>query len=195
MSAGSIFAAHTSVAVDRTKSELERLLVRHGAGQYGTAHDDVNGFALVYFALGGRHIRLQVPIPRLDALADPKLGAWENKRKNKAVPGASRHRGSHWDRWSEAKREQWVREHWEQACRTRWRCMLLIVKAKLELIGMQLSTVDREFLADITLPDGRSVGEWLRPGIEKAYLGGQMPPMLGTGPGTIDATLDEETHP
>ncbi len=185
MSTGSIFAAHTSVAVDKTKGELERLLVRHGAGQYGTAHDDVNGFALVYFALGGRHIRLQVPIPRLDAWPDPKQPSYRTKLK---TPQS-------WDRWAEATRIQWVREQWEQVCRTRWRCMLLIVKAKLELIGMKLSTVDREFLADITLPDGRSVGEWLRPGIEKAYLGGKMPPMLGTGPSTIDATLDEETQP
>lgn len=184
---GSLFAAKTEVAVEKTKTELERLLVKHGAAQYGTAHDDANGFAVVYFALGGRHIRLQIPIPKLEAWADPKLDQWQNKRAGKATPQM-------WLRWGEATRAQWVRAQWEQVCRTRWRCMLLIVKAKLELIGMQLSTVEREFLADITLPDGRSVGEWLRPGIEKAYLGGNMPRMLGMGPSTIDATLDEETH-
>jgi hypothetical protein len=182
---GSLFAAHTSVAVDKTKGELERLLVKHGAAQYGTAHDDANGFAVVYFALGGRQIRLQIPIPKPDAYADPKLGSWQNKRANHATPQT-------WDRLGEASRAQWVREQWEQACRTRWRCMLLIVKAKLELIGMSLSTIDREFLADITLPDGRSVGEWLKPGIEKAYLGGAMPRMLGMGPSTIDGVIDGE---
>lgn len=165
---GSIFAAHTAVAVDKTKGELERLLVKHGAAQYGTAHDDANGFAVVYFALANRQIRLQIPIPKLDSWPDPKVSYQKNTPQG-------------WVRWGEASRAQWVRAQWEQACRTRWRCMLLIVKAKLELIGMKLSTVDREFLPDITLPDGRSVYEWLKPGIEKAYLGGAMPRMLGMG--------------
>jgi len=179
----SIFAAHTSVAVDKTKGELERLLVKHGATQYGTAHDDANGEAIVFFALDGRQIRLQVPIPKLDTWPDPKAPSWRTKLK---TPQS-------WDRWAEATRAAWVREQWEQACRQRWRCMLLIVKAKLELIGMKLSSVDREFLADITLPDGRSVGEWLRPGIEKAYVGGTMPRLLGMGPSTVVATIEEET--
>jgi hypothetical protein len=175
---GSIFAAHTSVAVDKTKGELERLLVKHGAAQYGTAHDDANGFAVVYFALADRQIRLQIPIPKLDAWPGPKLDTWQQPPGTKLPQG--------WGRWSESTRAQWVRGEWEQACRTRWRCMLLIVKAKLELIGMKLSTVDREFLPDITLPDGRSVYDWLKPGIEKAYLGGAMPPMLGMGPSVIE---------
>jgi hypothetical protein len=178
----SIFAEHTSVAVEKSKAELERLLVKHGAGQYGTAHDDASGFALAFFTLGGRQIRLQIPIPKPDAFADPKLLSWQNKRAGHVTPQT-------WDRLGEVSRTQWVRAQWEQACRTRWRCMLLIVKAKLELIGMKLSTVDREFLADITLPGGQSVGEWLRPGIEKAYLGGHMPPMLGAAP--IDAEFKE----
>jgi hypothetical protein len=184
---GSIFAANTSVAVDRTKVELERLLVKHGAAQYGTAHDDANGFALVYFALGGRQIRLQIPIPKLDAWPDPKRSDYSQAKGLKKCPQS-------WNRMGESARAQWVREQWEQACRTRWRCMLLIVKAKLELIGMQLSTVDREFLADITLPDGRSVGELLRPGIEQAYMSGKMPRMLGMGPSAgddVEGVLEE----
>jgi hypothetical protein len=178
---GSIFAAKTEVGVDKSKAELERLLVRHGAAQYGTAHDDANGFAVVYFALGGRHIRLQVPLPKFEEWPDPKLASYRQKKK---TPQS-------WDRWAEATRVSWVRDQWGQACRTRWRCMLLIVKAKLELIGMNLSTVEREFLADITLPDGRSVGEWLRPGIDKAYLGGHMPPMLGMGSSVIDGEFKD----
>lgn len=182
---GSIFAEHTAVSVEKTKGELERLLVKHGAGQYGTAHDDINGQAVVYFALAGFHIRLQIPIPKLDSYPDPKRASYQ--QKGKKFP-------QRWDWWSEATRAVWVREQWEQACRTRWRCMLLIVKAKLELIGMKLSTVDREFLPDITLPDGRSVGEWLTPGMKDAYMSGEMPRMLGprsTSPAAIDATLEE----
>ena len=67
---------------------------------------------------------------------------------------------------------------WEQACRSRWRALYLIVKAKLEAVEAGISTVEREFLYDIVLPDGRTAGEWLAPQIETAYETGQMPPML-----------------
>ena len=182
MSAPSIYAASTEVAVERSKAELERLLVRHGATQYGSGHDDAAGFAVVFFTLDGRHIRLQIPLPKFDAYPDPKRRDWEQKKKAPRL----------WNRWSVETRAQWVRSQWEQASRTRWRCMLLIVKAKLELIGLQLSTVDREFLADITLPDGRSVGEWLKPGIENAYMRGDMPRLLGMGSGEIHEATEED---
>jgi hypothetical protein len=172
------FAEGTSVSVEKTKAELERLLVKHGAKQYGTAHDDANGTAIVYFAMAGRHIRLQIPIPALDEFPDPKKHDWQ--QKNKPMPRT-------WHRMGEAGRAAWVRAQWEQACRTRWRCMLLIVKAKLELIAMKLSDVEREFLADITLPDGRSVAELFKPYLDNAYLEGKMPPLLGPAGGVVDA--------
>lgn len=70
-----------------------------------------------------------------------------------------------------------------QAERARWRAALLVTKAKLEYIEMQMSTVDREFLSQITLPDGISVEEFLHDGLEQAYLSGKMPPLLGMGEG------------
>jgi hypothetical protein len=173
------FAEGTSVAVEKTKLELERLLVKHGAKQYGTAHDEENGTAIVYFKMADRHIRLPIPIPSLADFPDPRKASYAQK---KTTPRS-------WDRMGEAGRAQWVRAQWEQVSRTRWRAMLLIVKAKLELIAMNLSQVEREFLADITLPDGRSIAELLKPAIAQAYLDGKVPPLLGGG--AIDATIDE----
>lgn len=176
------FAEGTSVSVEKTKLELERLLVKYGAKQYGTAHDEENGTALVYFKMSDRHIRLPIPIPQLTDWADPSKGSWDNRKLKKETPRT-------WDRMGADGKAAWVRKEWEQVCRQRWRCMLLIVKAKLELISMKLSDVEREFLADITLPDGRSIAELLKPVIERAYLSGTMPPLLGTG-GPIEAELE-----
>jgi hypothetical protein len=50
----------------------------------------------------------------------------------------------------------------EQETRTAWRRVLLITKAKLE-IAMDSGSVESEFLADILLPDGRTVHEALAP--------------------------------
>jgi hypothetical protein len=52
------------------------------------------------------------------------------------------------------------------------------IKAKLEVVEVGISTVEREFLYDIVLSDGRTTGEWMAPQIETAYETGQMSAML-----------------
>jgi len=69
------------------------------------------------------------------------------------------------------------RQH-EQRVRERWRALILMVKAKLELCALGVSTVEREFLADLVLPDGQRVHAALMTGIRKAYETGTMPPLL-----------------
>ena len=66
----------------------------------------------------------------------------------------------------------------EQRTRERWRALILMVKAKLELCALGVSTVEREFLADLVLPDGKRLHAALINGIRKAYETGQMPPLL-----------------
>lgn len=73
----------------------------------------------------------------------------------------------------------------DQIYRQRWRAQLLIVKAKLEIIAMGLSTVDREFLADMYLPNGRTLGDEMIPRLNEAYETGRFnattPFLLGPG--------------
>ena len=73
------------------------------------------------------------------------------------------------------------RSAWEQSCRQRWRALLLIIRAKLEAVESGITTLESEFLANILLPGGGTIGEWLAPQIDEAYGTGRMPPMLGTG--------------
>lgn len=159
MSPASAYAAGTEVPVERSKLELERVLRRAGAQQYGTAHDDANGQAIVYFKLAQRSIRLNIPLPKVTDF--------------KHRPNSS------WRLASSADQQR----RWEQACRVRWRGIILVVKAKMQLIDLGLSTVEREFLADITMPDGRSVAELFKPILEEAYLTGRTP-LLGAHEGT-----------
>ena len=65
----------------------------------------------------------------------------------------------------------------EQEERRVWRVLLLLVKAKLETIEAGLSTVEREFLADVMTADGRTVGELMRPMLAASYESGSMEPM------------------
>lgn len=68
---------------------------------------------------------------------------------------------------------------YEQLCRTKWRCLLLILKAKFESVENNITTIEEEFLAHIVLPSGESVAEVMIPQIQQSYRTGGMPPLLG----------------
>lgn len=57
----------------------------------------------------------------------------------------------------------------EQAGRTRWRALLLVIKAKLESIESGIESFDEAFLPHIVLPDGQTVKRWLEPQIKVAF--------------------------
>lgn len=76
----------------------------------------------------------------------------------------------------ESKRDQ-------QLERTRWRCLLLAIKAKLECVASGITTFEQEFLAHIVMPNGQTVGNLVAQEIEHSYKGGTMQPLLGVGVG------------
>ena len=51
---------------------------------------------------------------------------------------------------------------YEQARRQRWRILLLSIKAKLEEIEAGLISFDDQFLAYTALPDGTTIGDFMR---------------------------------
>ena len=75
------------------------------------------------------------------------------------------------------------RQVWEQACRQKWRALVLAVKAKLEAVDSGITTFEEEFLAHIQLPDGTTVGKYMVPQIQGAYENNTMPPLLPGVPG------------
>jgi len=69
-----------------------------------------------------------------------------------------------------------------QERRRRWRALLLVIKAKLEAVSSGISTLEREFLADVVLPNSKTVSEWLGPQMQALHQSGQMPTALIEGP-------------
>jgi hypothetical protein len=70
----------------------------------------------------------------------------------------------------------------EQRRRSRWRALLLVIKAKLEAIDLGILTVEDAFLGETVLPDRQTVAEYMAPQLESAYRSGKMPlalPFLG----------------
>lgn len=56
-----------------------------------------------------------------------------------------------------------------QPRRSKWRSLLLLVKAKLEAVDAKITTFEEAFLGDIVMPDGRTVYETTKGAIKIAY--------------------------
>lgn len=70
---------------------------------------------------------------------------------------------------------------YEQLCRSKWRALVLAIKAKLECVSSGITTIEQEFMAHIMLPNGKTVSDVVLPEIQSAYNTGKMPPLLGMG--------------
>lgn len=149
------YAKGTSVPVERTRVELERLLVKHGATQHAVGSDLERGVASVMFTMVGRRVRLTVPLPMLADYRRPS------------------------SRWAAPPSVATATKRHAQASRARWRAVLLLTKAKLEAIALGLSSVEREFLSDVLLANGLTVYEQIADDVASSYLTGVTPPLLG----------------
>lgn len=68
---------------------------------------------------------------------------------------------------------------YEQICRSKWRSLVLSIKAKLESVASGITTLEQEFLAHIILPNGQTLGQVAIPQIDRSYDDNVMPPLLG----------------
>lgn len=145
------YASGTSVSTEQTRAEIEKTLMRYGADGFGYMLDGRD--AKIAFRMRGRHFRFSLTLP------------------NPADQDFTHH--SRGMRTAESAREQW-----DQACRSRWRALLLVIKAKLEAVEVGITTLEDEFLSSMVLPDRQTVSEWIKPQIEEAYRVGAMPQQL-----------------
>lgn len=65
--------------------------------------------------------------------------------------------------------------------RSRWRALLLSIKAKLEAVESGIETFDEAFLSHVVMPNGQTMAEHLVPYLKDAYSHGKMPPLLSFG--------------
>lgn len=66
----------------------------------------------------------------------------------------------------------------QQQERSKWRALLLCIKAKLESVESKIETFEEAFLAHVVMPDGITVGQHTKPLIEQSYKSGDIQPLL-----------------
>lgn len=146
------YAQNTSVSTDKSRAEIERTLQRYGADQFMYGWDADK--AVVGFRMQGRQIRFLLPMPD------------KNDREFTHTPTGK------------GRSSDGAYKEWEQACRQKWRALSLVIKAKLEAVESGIAIFEDEFMANIVLPNGGTVSQFMLPQIKDAYETGQMPTLL-----------------
>lgn len=146
------YAENTSVSVEKTEAEIKATLRRYGADRFMSGEDRTG--AVISFEMKDRRVTFRLPLP------DRKEQRFVHDGRRNVRPAAKQ------------------LEAWEQACRSRWRALLLCLKAKLESVESGIETFEDAFLAQIVMPDGGTVAEHVRPRIAEAYSSGTMQPLL-----------------
>jgi len=145
------YAQSTAVPIDRSKSEIERTLMRFGASHFAYGIGD--GKATLVFQFNEKRLRFNLTLPDKKAFSTSPAG-----RLQRSADGVDR--------------------AWDQATRQGWRALALSIKAKLVAVTDGISVFEDEFLAWVVMPDGKTVGEHVRPQVEGIYRTGKMPKAL-----------------
>lgn len=160
-----MYAKDTSVSVEKSRAEIESTLARYGAERFAYATEP--GRAAVMFQI-----------------KDPATNTILSIRMTLPLPAKGEKRFTHCKVNSYKLREnrpEAVNRLWECACRSSWRALCLVIKAKLEACACGISTVEREFLADVMTPSGQTIGEMVRPQLADMSASGKVPRLMLTG--------------
>jgi hypothetical protein len=142
------YGAATSVTVERSKTEIEKLLGKHGATRFGTMTDYGAGVAQVHFVFYERPYQIEVPLPSV-ADDDVRLTETGKRREGAALTNAL-----------------------AQGERQRWRAIWLLCRALLEAVATDAISIEDAFLPFAVLPDGQTVANALKPQFARAIEAG-----------------------
>jgi hypothetical protein len=127
-------AQDTDVPVERSREDIRALLKRYGAVGFGVQEDYAKGRVAVSFVLpaaGGGHVPIQIPIDIGRVYA-----AMYEQRKGGGLPHS---KGPDAEERHEQRREQ--------AERTAWRQLYLIIDATLTAVQLGMMSISDVFLA------------------------------------------------
>lgn len=145
------YASKTEVSSAQSQLEIKRILTRYGANKFMFYEEPSE--AVVMFEMHNRRVKFSLPLPNV---SDFRLTPARRSVRSPA--------------------EQ--KKAFEQACRQRWRALVLAIKAKLETVESNIATFEQEFLSYIVLPNQQTVSEFVLPQLEAAYDSNMMPKML-----------------
>lgn len=134
-------AVDSVVAVDKSIAQIKKLVVEYGCSGFRVSEDYAKGTIVVTFVLNppsGGHVPVDIPI-QIDKVYDALYGDVKTNW-NDRNPAATKQRRR------------------EQAARTAWRNMNLLIEASLSSVSLGVQTIEEVFMAHtlVALADGRT---------------------------------------
>ena len=141
------YARGTTVPVEQSRIEIERIITKYGATAFSYATNRQK--AMLQFEVHDRVVRFVLPLPAID---DPAVARKRSGRGWAAVPHASRPR----------RHAQLIRE--------RWRALRICILSKLEAVQAGITEFEEEFFSHVVDPQtGRTIYELVSPQLAIAY--------------------------
>lgn len=148
------FAENTTVPVEKSRAEIEKLITRYGATSTAFMNAKGQGRAIVAFEANGRRIMFELKLPDVTEKRFQRDGRGSVLSADKRL------------------------DKWEQACRQSWRALALVIKAKLEAVESGITSFEKEFYAHIVLPGGMTVYDATKDNVDLVYKSGQITALL-----------------
>jgi hypothetical protein len=148
------YADNTAVSEDRSRHEIERMLMKFGADEFGYYTKAEK--AIVAFVYKGLRFEFGVSLPRKDEARFNTTPARRTQRSDDAAY-----------------------KEWEKEVRRRWRSLCLVIKALLVGVEDGVLKFEEVFLPFLMLDkQGMTVGEIVGPKVAAALLSGKGMPAL-----------------
>lgn len=149
----SSFARNTQVTEARSRDEIERLLMRYGADEFGYVTRATE--AIVGFVYRGVRVQMTIPLPDRDAAEFTRTPSRGTTRTNSQAFKA-----------------------WDAEKRRRWRSLCAVIKALLIGVDDGVLTFEEAFMPYIRWGNGLTTSQMLLPKILAAIEDGHMPTNL-----------------
>lgn len=146
------YAENTTVNAEKSKADIEKIIRRFGGNRFMSGWDDIENYGFVVFDIQNLRLRFTVPMP------DHNEGEITDTGRRRKKESAEKVR--------------------EQEMKRRWRSLLLVIKAKLEAVETGISTIEHEFLANVVLPNGETIGSKMVPKVKEIAESGQLPKLI-----------------
>jgi hypothetical protein len=158
------YASETTVPWEKSRDEIESVLKRYRCSHfaYMTSPESV----MIAFMREKVPFRIEVPLPT------GKEKSVRMKPNGMLRPDSQ------------------IAKAVDQEQKRRWRVLILLIKAKLEWVSLGMSTVEKEFLADVSLPNGETLGVWAAQHVHRAIGEGKMPASLLALPQKEEVTAE-----
>lgn len=138
------YARGTDTSPEKSRVEIEKLLVKMRATQHGVGFDNEKGEAIVQFTIEKKKVAFRVVMPKRETFKVARNGYYPSETK--------------------------IDELWQQAIREKWRALLMVLKGKFVAVETGVETFEQAFFYHLQLPQGGTVGEHVAPAYREALM-------------------------